>query len=64
MKYEYKVVRTFDDGRYAEALEVAFEDGYEFVRASEFVPEKERRGIIRYGYIEYILRKPITEAGK
>ena len=62
-KYKYKVVRTYDDGNNSEMSELtsAFDDGYEFVRASEYVPEAnyiERR---RYGYIEYILRKEVEE---
>lgn len=63
-KYKYKVVRTYDDSRNDSemaALTSAFDAGYEFVRASEYVPEAnyiERR---RYGYIEYILRKEVEE---
>ena len=59
MLYEYKVVRTWDDGIYTDLLENAFKEGYEFVRASEYVPSENHKGIRRYGYIEYILRKPI-----
>ena len=59
MEYEYKVVRTYDDGQYADLLNKAFDEGYEFVRASEFVPARRTsNGIIRFGYIEYILMKP------
>ena len=58
MLYEYKVVRTWDDGKYTDLLEKAFKEGYEFVRASEYVPSESHGGIRRYGYIEYILRKP------
>lgn len=59
MKYEYKVVRSYDDGDYDEPLQRAFEKGYEFVRASEYVPEVTHSGVRRYGYIEYILRKEV-----
>ena len=58
MEYEYKVVRTYDDGTYTDPLNRAFDEGYEFVRASEFVPARESNRIIRFGYIEYILMKP------
>jgi hypothetical protein len=57
MLYEYKVVRTWDDGKYTELLEKAFKEGYEFVRASEYVPSATYGGMRRYGYIEYILRR-------
>lgn len=57
MIYEYKVVRTWDDGKCTEFLEKAFKEGYEFVRASEYVPSETHGGIRRYGYIEYILRR-------
>lgn len=57
MLYEYKVVRTWDDGKYAELLEKAFKEGYEFVRASEYVPSETHGDTRRYGYIEYILRR-------
>lgn len=61
LKRKYKVVRTYDGGTYKEELEKAFKDGYEFVRASEFIPSETRNGIIRYGYIEYILVKDVWE---
>lgn len=56
--YTYKVVRTYDwgDGR-MDDLNNLFKEGYEFVRASEFVPEVIHHGTIRSGYIEYIVRK-------
>lgn len=53
--YKYKVVRSFgpsSNGRNAE-LQEAFEEGYEFVRASEYI--EGRSGYA--GYIEYILRR-------
>lgn len=59
MKYQYIVVRTYDGGDYDEPLQRAFNEGYEFVRASEFVPEVTHSGLRRYGYIEYILRKEV-----
>lgn len=61
-KYRYKVVRTYDDGENdseMSKLTSAFDDGYEFVRASEYVPEVTHSNIRRYGYIEYILRKEV-----
>lgn len=54
MKYEYKAVRTYHDDN--SRLTKAFNDGYEFVRASEYVPTEP----LAPGYIEYILCKPIT----
>ena len=61
LKKKYKVVRTYDGGTYEEELKKAFEDGYEFVRASEFIPSETRSGVIRYGYIEYILVKEVGD---
>lgn len=59
---KYKVVRTYDDGKCVEdKLQSAFDIGYEFVRASEYVPEVTHNGTRRYGYIEYILRKEVEE---
>lgn len=54
---KYKVVRTYDDGSYMEPLQVAFNDGWQFLRASEYVPECSHGGERRFGYIEYILVK-------
>lgn len=53
----YKVVRSYSPSEPFSRLElsVAFNDGWEFVRASEYVPAKGRKG----GYIEYILRKEV-----
>ena len=50
---EYKVVRSYDGGKYEEKLQEAFNEGFEFVRASEYIPESRQR----YGYIEYILKR-------
>lgn len=58
---KYKVVRTYDDNRYETELQSAFDIGYEFVRASEYVPEAVHNGVRRYGYIEYILRREVDE---
>lgn len=61
-KYEYKVVRTYDDGTgNIDKLQSAFDVGYEFVRASEYIPEAFHNGTRRYGYIEYILKKEVDE---
>lgn len=53
----YKVVRSFAPNSSASAdyLEEAFNDGWEFVRASEFVPAQGNK----VGYIEYVLKKEI-----
>ena len=59
---QYKVVRTYNDGSSCENdLQKAFDDGYKFVRASEYVPEANHGGRRRYGYIEYVLAKKETE---
>lgn len=59
---QYKVVRTYDDGKTsAECLQKAFDEGYEFVRASEYVPESNHDGRRRFGYIEYVLAKIVNE---
>ena len=53
-EYEYKVVRSYGPnsvGR-TDDLTKAFEDGYEFVRASEYVDGVRDKA----GYIEYIVR--------
>ncbi len=54
-EYEYKVVRSYGPASTGEAkdLEKAFKEGYEFVRASDYI-----EGRVGYsGYIEYILRR-------
>lgn len=53
----YKGVRSFSPREPFSRLElnIAFNDGWEFVRASEYIPKKGRKG----GYIEYILRKEV-----
>ena len=59
---QYKVVRTYDDGKTSEKLlQEAFDEGYEFVRASEYIPESNHDGRRRYGYIEYVLAKIVNE---
>ncbi len=59
---KYKVVRTYDDGSYdTDKLQSAFNAGYEFVRASEYIPEAVHNGTRRYGYIEYILKIEVDE---
>lgn len=63
-KYKYKVVRTYDDSKTnseMDKLTSAFDAGYEFVRASEYVPEATHNERRRYGYIEYILRREVDE---
>lgn len=54
-EYEYKVVRSYgptSNGK-AKDLEEAFEEGYKFVRASEYIEGSAGKA----GYIEYILRR-------
>ena len=53
---EYTVVRSYERGEVkdAELLE-RFEDGWEFLRASEYIPPDDFENFHRYGYIEYIL---------
>ena len=59
MKYKYKVVRSYTEDSTAKSkdLVAAFDDGYEFVRASEVV--KNSAGYC--DYIEYILQKEVPE---
>lgn len=53
---EYKIVRTYDRGNSAASnLKDAFEEGWEFLRASDYVPEHKTNTTIYHGYIEYIL---------
>lgn len=56
---QYKVIRTYDGGTTTENLQEAFDSGYEFLRASEYVPPTIDGITLRYGYIEYILVKEI-----
>lgn len=55
-EYEYMVARTYRGGKNNELVH-AFSQGYEFCRASEFIPDCESY----YGFIEYILRKKRSE---
>ena len=63
MAKEYKVVRSYDYGNDQESsLKNAFKEGWQFERASEYVPPQSYMdGCLRYGYIEYILFKEINE---
>lgn len=61
MKTIYKVVRTYDDGAYESDLQCAFDDDWQFVRASSYVPETTHGSVRRYGYIEYILSKEMED---
>lgn len=56
---KYKVVRSYgpSSNRQEKDLIEAFEEGYEFVRASEYI--ESRCGYA--GYIEYILKKSIIK---
>lgn len=61
MAKEYKVVRSFDYGsdKYM-SLQNLFDEGWQFERASEYVPSQSYRGgYVTYGYIEYILFKEV-----
>ena len=54
MQYKYKMVRSYTKGK---ELNEAFNDGWEFVRASDLI--KNTNGYC--DYIEYILRKEVEE---
>ena len=58
-EYEYKVVRSYGPSSVGKAkdLEEAFKEGYEFVRASDYI----EGGGGYAGYIEYILRRKNQE---
>lgn len=58
-KIEYKVVRSYGPNSIAQAknLVAAFEEGYQFVRASEYIEGEQDKA----GYIEYILRRKKDE---
>lgn len=64
-KYEYKVVRSYGPGSTARDIRLieAFKKGWEFVRASDYVPDYIARDLSHYyGYIEYILKREIKVA--
>ena len=64
-KYEYKVVRSYGGGSCTGEKELiaAFDKGWEFVRASDYIPDYISRDLTHYyGYIEYILRREIKVA--
>ena len=53
---EYKAVRSYQRGTtQMDALNDALENGCEFVRASEYIPETKTY----IGYIEYILKREV-----
>jgi hypothetical protein len=59
---KYKVIRSYDDGKVStKDLQKAFDSGYEFLRASEYVPPTIHGSTLRYGYIEYILVKWVQD---
>ena len=60
-EYEYKVVRTYIDN--TSHLEKAFENGFEFVTASEFIKGEFVNGDRYKGYVEYILRRRLKMQG-
>lgn len=59
MQYKYKMVRSFTSGNdiSGKNLIEAFNDGWEFVRASDLIINT--KGYC--DYIEYILRKEVEE---
>ena len=58
-KIEYKVVRSYGPNSTSQTilLDKAFEEGYQFVRASEYIEGEDDKA----GYIEYILCKEVKE---
>lgn len=59
---QYNVVRSYDEvGVNTQELQEAFDSGYEFLRASEYVPYNIHDNTLRYGYIEYILVKEVQD---
>ena len=54
---KYCVVRSYGSGSYAKSKELveAFNNGWQFVRASEYAPDRGDK----VGYIEYILEKEV-----
>ncbi len=64
-KYEYKVVRSYGGGSDvgSDRLTEAFDKGWEFVRASDYIPDYTSRDFTHYfGFIEYILKREIKVA--
>ena len=59
----YKMVRSFHNGKSYEDsnLNSLLKAGWEFVRASEFIPSFEDSHLIHYGYVEYILCKEVLD---
>lgn len=59
-EYEYRMVRSFAPScnQSGDMLDRYLKAGYEFVRASEFIPPQQDKA----GYIEYILRRKKEEA--
>ena len=59
---QYKAVRSYQRGTtQLNELNDAFENGWEFVRASEFIQEVKDPNRTYFGYIEYILKRETTE---
>ena len=54
-EYEYRMVRSFAPScnQSGDMLDRYLKAGYEFVRASEFIPPQQDKA----GYIEYVLRR-------
>ena len=60
---EFKVIRSYERGGCECTLQQAFENGWCFERASEYIPPRidRTKGYDEeyFGYIEYILSRPI-----
>lgn len=61
---EFKVIRSYERGTGTNELQELFDSGWQLERASEYIPPrigKNNRCITKeyYGYIEYILSRPI-----
>ena len=54
---EYRVVRSYHNGQATEDINEYLENGWQFERASERVPDTEVNGKLYYGYIEYVISR-------
>lgn len=60
---QYKVIRSYHNGEVVDGakLDDAFKEGWQFERASEYVPIVVRETTTFFGYIEYLLSKEMPE---
>lgn len=60
---QYKVIRSYHNGKEVNGtnLDDAFKEGWQFERASDYVPVREGGKATFFGYIEYILSKEMPE---